>query len=400
MDMKMNFKKIVVVSSALLFNGAGIAQEEGSIDFGGFKLIPTIDVTHELDDNITRVGAGEIDSWKRVLSPEAILKNEFGVNSIQFGYRLERGDFFSSSQDNYTDHFLSSQLNYEFSGRHRTNTSFAYKEGHDDRGTSFSTGSTNELATPDTFNQLDGGITYSYGALTADSRIDISYDYSDLDYDGIDESFLARDRNNSIFAGNFYYQIAPATEIVVDYNRNEVSYDFTAAGNETLDSTNSSLLVGVKWESTAATSGFAKIGYQEKDFDSAEREKFNGVDWEVGINWQPIDRSNIDFSTQSNTNETNGEGNFIKQKSYNASWKHVWLERVSTSVSYSLMNDVYEQSVSLREDDLTQFNMSLSYQLKRWITVEVAYLHDERDSNVDTTDFDRNVFSIGAVITL
>jgi hypothetical protein len=44
--------------------------------------------------------------------------------------------------------------------------------------------------------------------------------------------------------------------------------------------------------------------------------------------------------------------------------------------------------------------MSLSYQLKRWITVEVAYLHDERDSNVDTTDFDRNVFSIGAVITL
>jgi uncharacterized protein (PEP-CTERM system associated) len=64
------------------------------------------------------------------------------------------------------------------------------------------------------------------------------------------------------------------------------------------------------------------------------------------------------------------------------------------------MNDVYEQSVSLREDDLTQFNMSLSYQLKRWITVKAAYLHDERDSNVDTTDFDRNVFSIGVVITL
>jgi hypothetical protein len=398
MDIKMNFKKMVIASSVIFFNGAGIAQESGAIDLGGFELIPAVDITHALDDNVTRVETGKIDSWKRTLSPEAVLRNEFGVNALQFGYRLERGDYFSSSQDNYTDHFLSALLNYEFNGRHRTQTNFQYTDGHDDRGTSFSTNTNN--ATPDTFNQFNAGVLYSYGAISAVSRIDINFNHSVIDYDGVEELFLVRDRDNTTIGGVFYYQVAPATDLLVDYSHNVVSYDFTIAGAETLNSTNSSLLAGVKWESTAATSSFAKIGYQEKDFDSAQREDFSGFDWEVGVKWNPIDRSVIEFSTQSNTNETNGEGNFIKQKSYGANWTHQWLERMYTRVSFSVINDVYEESVSSREDDLTQLNMTLNYQLKRWLSVTGSYLYDDRDSNVTNIDYDRSVFSIGFKVTL
>ena len=394
----MHLKKLVLATSALLFNGASTAQEAVALDFGGFKMIPSIDITHALDDNISRVQTAEIDSWKRILSPGALLINNFGVNTLQFGYRAERGDFFSSAQDNYTDHFLSALLDYEFDSRHRANTNFAYEVGHDDRGTSFSTN--NIVATPDTYNNFSGGIEYSYGALTADSRIDISYNYSDVDYDGTEDLFKARDRGNSTLGATYSYQIAPVTEIVVDYIRTDVSYDFLVPGNATLDSTNSSLLVGVKWESTAATSGFAKIGYQEKDFDSTQREKFSDIDWEIGVNWQPIERANIQFNTQSDTNETSGEGNLISQKSYNVVWSHQWLERVSSSVSYSLMNDVYEKSTSSREDDLTQFNMSLNYQLKRWVSLKLAYLYDERESSIDNSSYDRNLISFSVNVTL
>jgi hypothetical protein len=60
----------------------------------------------------------------------------------------------------------------------------------------------------------------------------------------------------------------------------------------------------------------ALFDYSDLDYD--------GFDWAIGISWQPIERSKVEFSTQNNTNKTNGEGNFIKQKSYNASWSHVW----------------------------------------------------------------------------
>jgi uncharacterized protein (PEP-CTERM system associated) len=71
-----------------------------------------------------------------------------------------------------------------------------------------------------------------------------------------------------------------------------------------------------------------------------------------------------------------------------------------TRVSFSVINDVYEKSVSSREDDLTQLNMTLNYQLKRWLSVTGSYLYDDRDSNVTNIDYDRNVFSIGFKVTL
>jgi hypothetical protein len=398
MDIEMNLKKIVIASSVLIFNGTGVAQESGVIGLGGFELTPNVDIIHTLDDNITRAETGKLDSWKRTISPGAVLRNEFGVNAVQFGYRLERGDFFSSSQDNYTDHFLSAIVDYQFNSRHRTQANFQYTDGHDDRGTSFSTKTNN--ATPDTFNQLNAGVLYSFGEESAVSRMDLNFNRSVLDYDGVEELFLVRNRDNTSIDGVFYYQVAPATDLLIDYSHNEMSYDFSIAGAETLDSTNTSLLVGVKWITTSAMTSFVKIGYQEKDFDSAQREDFSGSDWEVGVEWNPIERSVIEFSTQSNTNETNGEGNFIKQTSYAANWTHQWLERMYTSVSFSVSNDVYEGSINLREDDLTQINMMLNYQLKRWLTVTSSYLFDDRDSNVANTDYDRSVFSISFKVTL
>jgi hypothetical protein len=397
----MHLKKLALASSALLFHTTLVAQEEaGSIDLGGFELFPSLTVTHALDDNVTRTATGEIDSWKRIVSPELVLLNDFGGNTLQFGYRLERGDYFSSSQDDYTDHFISALYDYEINSRHRAKVTGEYEDGHDDRGTSFSIGTGNALETPDQYKSLNGELVYSYGALTADARLDFILGYRDLDYDRSEEVYLARDRDFVTLGGIFYYQVAPATDLVVDVSQTEVTYDYLIEGAETLDSTNSSILVGVQWESTAATSGFAKIGYQQKDFDSALREEFSGFDWELGVTWQPIDRSTIEFSTRSDTNETNGEGNFIQRRSYGAVWKHEWLDRVSSRASFAFIDDIYEGSVNNREDDITQLSLAVDYQFRRWLKFELAYQYDERESTVETIDYDRNLISIGVNITL
>jgi hypothetical protein len=397
----MHFKKLALASGTLLFHTALIAQEEaGSIDLGGFELIPALDITHASDDNVTRSSTGEIDSWKRIVSPEVVLLNNFGGNTLQFGYRLERGDYFSSSQDNYTDHFVSALYDYEINSRHRAKVTGEYEDGHDDRGTSFSIGTGSVLETPDEYKSLTGDLVYSYGALTADARLDFLLGYEDLDYDRTEEAYLARDRDFVTFGGIFYYQVAPATDLVVDLRQTEVSYVYIIEGGDTLDSTNSSILVGLQWESTAATSGFAKVGYQKKDFDSALREEFSGFDWELGVTWQPVERSTIEFSTRSDTNETNGEGNFIQRRSYGAVWNHQWLDRVSSRASFAFIDDVYEGSTNNREDDITQLRLAVDYQFKRWMKIEVGYQYDERESTVESIDYDRNLFSIGVRVTL
>lgn len=397
----MHLNKLAIASGALLFHSSLVAQEEaGSIDLGGFELLPSVTVIHASDNNVTNAATDEIDSWKRIISPEAVLLNDFGGNKFQLGYRLERGDYFSSSQDDYTDHFLSGIVDYEFNSRHRAKLTAEYEDGHDDRGTSFSIGAGNTLETPDEYKSVDAEAVYSYGALTADARVDIILGYIDLDYDRTEEIYLARDRDIVTVGGVFYYQIAPATDLVFDVSQTEVSYDYVIDGNEPLDSTNASILLGLQWESTAATTGFAKVGYQTKDFDSAIRDNFSGFDWELGVTWQPQDRSTIEFFTRSDTNETNGEGDFIHRKAYGAIWEHNWLERVSSRASFSFVDDIYEGSANNRKDDITRLRLSIDYQFRRWMEIELSYQYDERESVVSVIDYDRSLFSIGFTITL
>ncbi|MDG1255693.1 MAG: hypothetical protein P8N90_10855 [Glaciecola sp.] len=54
--------------------------------------------------------------------------------------------------------------------------------------------------------------------------------------------------------------------------------DFTQDITNPLDSRANSALIGVRWNSTRNTTGFAKIGMQQKNFDSSLRPDFSGAD--------------------------------------------------------------------------------------------------------------------------
>ena len=105
---------LALVIPALLTSANSLAQEPASIELGGFDLVPSLKYKLAHDNNITRSDTDEISSWISTISPEAVLLNNFGANRVQVGYRLERANYFSSQRDNYTDHFLNAQLDYEF----------------------------------------------------------------------------------------------------------------------------------------------------------------------------------------------------------------------------------------------------------------------------------------------
>ena len=56
----------------------------------------------------------------------------------------------------------------------------------------------------------------------------------------------------------------PATDLTFDVIYNDIEYDFAIDPTAPLDSEETRLLVGVEWESTAQTTGYAKIGNRKK----------------------------------------------------------------------------------------------------------------------------------------
>ena len=395
----------VAVTSAVLFNATNLCAQQyndaAPVAFGSFDFIPTVDVGFRYDDNVTRQLDNEISSFSQIISPQFLLLNNFGASQVRFGYRLRNERFYSSSADNYTDHFFTSAVEYELNIRHRFDVGFEFEDGHQQRGTGFSI--LNDIDAPDTYKTTSFNMNYSYGAPGAKGRLDVNVNLNGQDFDNDQFVGFARDRNNFTVGGTFFYRVGTTTDLTFDIISTSVDYNEAFDVANTLDSAVTSYLVGLSWEATAQTSGFFKVGYEEKDFDSSLREDFDGFDWSAGITWEPTDNAQVILTTGSRTDETNGEGNFILAKNYRLEWRHDWLERVRTSVSFNLAEDEYEgQPVgfSVREDDQEQINLSLFYQFRRWFNVEVGYSRDSRDSNRATVEYDRNQFLINAVITL
>lgn len=379
---------------------SSFAQEEVGIDLGAFELVPTLTTTVGFNDNVTqsRGSDEEIDSWFSVVTPRFTLVNNFGLNSLRFGYQLSRGDYFSSSADDYTDHLLFASLDYELNSRHRIKSSIDFEDGHDDRGTAFSRGSGIELTAPDEYKESDVDFTYSYGALSAQARFDLNINYRDLDYKIDTDEYKARDRSKSTVGGTFYYNIGAATDLLFETSLTDVEYSFTQDGSATRDSLETSYLVGAQWQSTASTSGYAKIGYQDKDFDAAGRENFAGTTWQAGIVWEPLERATFILDSQNEARETNGDGDFIRRKDLSLQWRHEWLQRLRTETGVAVGTDDYEGSG--RSDDIQELNLAVIYEFRRWLTFNLGYTYSERDSNQDVIDYDQNIYRLTAKVTL
>lgn len=396
--------KLLLSMVAICVANSVAAQQQGRIEAGQFDIIPSLNTSMSYVDNVARAtdGQAKIYSWRSILSPEIIAATEVDGNPVQFGYRLERGTFFSSSADDYTDHFVEALTDYELNSRHTINAILRYEDGHEDRGTGFSLGGGSDLTTPDTYKSIYYGAEYTYGSLNSAGEVVLKADRTTLDYDRNEFAYLIRDRATNRIGAEFNYQIAPSTELVFDFTRSFIRYDNNLLENS-LESNENRLLVGIAWENTAATSGYAKIGYKEKDFAASNRDNFYGTDWEVGIEWQPLTYSTVNFSTSADTNETNGEGSLIRGRNYRLSWTHQWLERLSSSLRYARENNEYivdDEDFSNRDDKLSIYAASLNYEARRWLSFSLFYRIEDRDSNREAINFDQSVVGVSAEVTL
>ncbi|GAB3014956.1 outer membrane beta-barrel protein [Bowmanella dokdonensis] len=391
---------LIAAVSGLSANLQAQQQEITGLEVGGFELLPSFEYQSLYDDNLTRSDTAQTDSWASVYRPGLLLRNQSEVNPFRINYLLSHADYYSSSEDNYTDHYFSALLGTEINRRHRLRLQADFTDGHDDRGTAYSIGRGDELSEPDTYTRAGADVIYSYGLESATGRLELNAGVSELDYDGDALNYQARDRQTSRYGGAFYYRVGPSTDLLLDASQAHIRYDLALDPQVPLDSDERSLLLGARWEGGANTRGFAKVGYQEKDFAAAQRQTFHGLDWEVGVTWQPLSYSQLELSTELDSRETNGAGDFIKSRDYQIRWQHDWVERLGTSLTLRHRDNEYVGSPTLREDDNRLLQLSTVYQFRRWLSFELAYRHDERDSTVKAIEYDRNQYRLAVSISM
>ncbi|WP_406828064.1 outer membrane beta-barrel protein [Microbulbifer sp. ARAS458-1] len=397
---KLNLSAAVFMITSL---GAGTAlaqTEAAAVKLGsGVNFTPTLNFDLQQDDNVTSVEEGEIESLVAVINPNFLLSADDGVSAYMVNYSLLRGEYFDSEEDNYTDHFLSGEAAWELNVRNRLAVAASFSDGHEPRGTGFSQGAGNAQNEPDRYQSNDVNATYVFGAATAKGQLELQLGTADTDYEGGMRT-AGRDRGTDYGSIAFNYNAGGKTKLLAEVGRRELGYEYTAVGNETLDSAEMRYQVGVTWEGTAKTTGTAKVGLRTKDFVSPERKDYTGPAWEVGVRWTPKEYSAFDFNTARRSDETSGVGNFIDVESYTLSWHHAWADRLSSQVTLDHSINDYQGANVERVEDINTGTLRFNYQMQRWLAFNAGFIVSDKESTAAGFSYDKNVTFIGLQASL
>ena len=381
------------------------ASRTGGIPLGPLRAYPSLDLRLQYNDNIYSTADNKTSSMIWTLTPAIRLDAlRAGGNNYGIFVNLGSGTYTNNSADNFTDFNAGAFADFDLSTRLRAGIRADTTFGHDARG------STNDAftATPNEFRQLNTAAKVSYGAPGARGRLEFDLGNTQRHYTNNRDSAALNDRNTDNYGATFFWRVAPKTEILINGIHSKIDYSLApgwVATNGTpyvsADSTENSLLIGVKWEATAKTTGIFKIGRSTKEFADSSRAGGSNSSWEGTIRWSPLTYSVVDLTLRRGAIETSGGvGDYILDTSTAAKWNHQWSSRVSTDVIASYATNAYKGLSTPRDDEIQVYGANLNYSMRRWLKAGAGYTHNVRDSDQNVFDYKSNVFMLYLTGTL
>ncbi|WP_068546631.1 outer membrane beta-barrel protein [Thalassotalea crassostreae] len=407
---------LVLAASFLLCLAAPVkyanALDPHTFKFAEFDATPMLKATQTFDDNYLDVENSEQDTWITRITPSIALSRSSELNKLQLNYQFSNVTFYDDSDDSYLDHKLDFIGAFDLGSRHRLNTQVGYSYGHEERGKGFSIGFGPLLTEPSTFEQTKIDSEYVYGSKQAIMNIGFKYQWLKMRWGSVYDNDLEpgilpespgldytanREHDAHTIGSNIYYNLGAFTKATFNIAHTNVEYQNQRASEPTLDSSSFSMFAGFEWQGSALTTGYAKMGYSNKDFDAGNREDTSGLRWQVGVLWTPLTYSNFDFSTSREVSETKGQGSFIENTNYNLAWHHQWLNRLATKLSFTQSDDDYGDSI--REDENTIISATAYYKMLRNVEFSASIINSERQSNVSVLEYQGNSFEVGLTLS-
>lgn len=387
-----------------------LQPEPATIDMDPYAATPTLNLGASHDSNIYSAPTGEVDSGIFTVNPVLIARDEDGDEFNQILLSVTGGFYDNDSDDNYTDYATGFSGNYMLADNISTALGLRYTQGHDPRGSGGTIGcaATATCPTePDVYNDAIVSLAGTLGTEESRGRVTADADFDAKRYttNGARTQFREYDRAGT--GVKFAWRVGGKTDAVLEVNLDDYDYSVdpavtVAAPGGTLDSTNLEYLLGVEWEVSGKTTGYAKVGQQEKEFDSAARTDGDDAAWRAGLTWTPSKQTTLDASVFNRFDETDGTGDFASTTGYQLYLARVINERFEPYLSAVSTTKDYESVTVLRSDDNTNYTLGLNYKFRRWAVLGLSYSTTENDSTDATgaLDYDRDVIALTANLTL
>jgi len=377
-----------LVALSLIGADGALAVQPQPVDLGPIDFIPTAQVYLGYDDNIEQAPAGEErSSTVTNLRATLRLRAQERRNVYDIAYLPEFFQYWSYGNQNRFNNTLRFQSNTVFNSRSRLRMRASWsrlEDIQDDTNRRF-----DESGNIRNNYNLTG--IYRYGADSAKGQIEFQGGYRWNRYENnLTGGSNNRDReyDSPQARGTFYWRVAPKTRALFEFRYAHFDYLWSES---TLNSQNFSYLVGATWRATGKTEGTAKIGYEEKRYDDADKDNTSTTAWDVGVTWRPSIRSVIRLRTQSTIDEGSSFEDSIGSARYVLTWNQDWRNRFSTDTIVSYRTQDYQGGFNNnRTDDTLTLGAGFRYAFRRWFDVGLDYRFKQQDSTSDAAKYDRN----------
>jgi polysaccharide biosynthesis protein VpsM len=377
----------VIVAGALLWNPGG-ASAQGNLALGPFRILTTLDLAGEYNDNILLAPRDEESDFIWTISPGVTIELPGRRWALRLGYRADIIRYTDHNELDTVDHTVQAsaqgnfdRLNLSVSDEFKTTENFA------------------GFPVPELTTRADRheNLLRAEAEYRVADRWSVGAHYSFLLVDYVDDpQFDELDRQDHTFGATVFYRVAPKTSVLAEYDYQIVRYDLDAVAADR-DSDSHFFLVGVKGDLTAKTSATVKVGYQVKDYDNPAREDFDGPIVEAEVIWKYREPSQLRiYGGRANVESTFQGNNFFVATYGGVELRHYITPALLLTARGLVGVNEYPETVTVgtetkeRDDTFFEAGLSLRYQIRRWLAVELAYQFLRRDSNFSDFDYTNN----------
>ncbi len=380
---------------------ASPVRAQAALEFGPFRLVPSLQVREEYDDNVTLSPSNTASDYLTYIMPGLALKLRGATYGANLAYRAEILRYVNQTHLDTVRHSVQA-------------------DGRVDVGTQLTLTMADELKRTDDFvggpvpeqtqrvahyeNTLELGGEYR---LADRYSIGLDYRFFLISYQEGGPTFTDLDRKDHTIALSLYYQLFPKTSVFVQYAYALVRYD-KADASATRDSDAHEGFVGIRGDLTAKTSATVKVGGGIKDFADGSSSTDVLVEGDITYKYREPSAIRL-FVARSNTESTFTQNNTI-DKFYVATYGGVDVtHQLSPRFGIKLVglvgtNDYPDVTTvgtktAKRSDVVYTVGAAIHYDFQRWLAVELAYDRRVRDSNFSDFNYTDNRVRASLVLT-
>ncbi|MGB2079343.1 MAG: outer membrane beta-barrel protein, partial [Vibrio sp.] len=120
-------------------------------------------------------------------------------------------------------------------------------------------------------------------------------------------------------------------------------------------------------------------------YNNSFADDFNGFNWQAKLDWQPKKHSTVTLRTIRQLKDPSEVGGYILDNQYGVAWEHFWwVDRFSSTISYTYQTQDYEKQDRNRHDTGQVVKVELAYDFRPSIHFKLGYQFDTWDSDLDT----------------